>query len=174
MFIRAARPVFCVKGSAAEQASSITGREHAPPAPPRVAERRPGPALSGGKSATLHGVRAYRSWLPRIPAAALLAALLLVACGEAEPERVELQLEDLVRFAEGYDGKRVTTTGVVRSFADPEHYWIEDERLNRVELRPESEAASLVGKTVLITGRFHRSADGVRFIRVESVRVVAQ
>lgn len=122
----------------------------------------------------MRSLQAHRLWLLRKAAAALLPALLLVACGEADPEPVELRLEDLVRFAERYDGRRVATTGVVRAFADPEHYWIEDARLNRVEVRPKSEVGSLVGKTVRIAGRFHRSADGVRFIRVEVIRIVGE
>ena len=130
--------------------------------------------MPGLESATLPAVRAHRSRLSWIPVAALLSALMLAACGEADPEPVELQLEDLVRFAGSYDGKRVATTGVVRSFTDPEHYWIEDARMNRVALRPKSEAASLVGKTVRIAGRFHRSPEGVRFIRVDSTHVVAE
>jgi len=106
------------------------------------------------------------------PAIALLVVL-LTSCGKEEPQPVELQLEDLVRFSENYDERRVVTSGVVRSFSEPGHHWIEDERLNRVEVQPGSAVSSLVGETVRVVGRFHHSPGRGRSIEAESTAVIA-
>jgi len=104
---------------------------------------------------------------------ALLAALALVGCGRGAGEPVQLQLADLARFAEDYDGRRVQTTGTVRSHPDPEHYWIEDDALNRVSVEPQSSIASHVGERVRVSGQFRFSRDEGRAIEATTVEPVA-
>jgi len=99
-------------------------------------------------------------------------AVMLASCGDRELDPVELRLADLVRFAEGYKGKLVATSGVVRSHPDPEHYWIEDEELNRIELRPKTAAAPLAGKSVRVVGRFRYPPQQGRSIEIDRVEVV--
>lgn len=102
----------------------------------------------------------------------LVAALALGSCGSDAGGPMQLQLADLVRFAEQYEGKRVQTTGTVRSHPDPEHYWIEDDDLNRVSVEPQSAIASHVGERVRVTGRFRFSREEGRAIEAAEVRVV--
>lgn len=104
------------------------------------------------------------------PAGVALVACLsvLVGCqGETAPTRLELG--DLARFSEQYDGERVSTAGHVRTHPDPEHYWLEDEDLNRVAVHPDSAVKSLVGERVRIVGRFRFSRDAGRSIEAEEV-----
>jgi len=84
-----------------------------------------------------------------------LATVLAAGCGSRDAEPVQLQLPDLVRFANRYDGDLVATTGVVHMFPDPKHYWIEDDDVNRVEIHPQSAVSDLVGQHVRVVGRFH-------------------
>ena len=105
---------------------------------------------------------------------ALLLAVAVVACSGEDADPVALRLADLVRFADGYDGKRIATTGVVRSHPDPEHYWIEDGELNRVEVRPASAVSALFGKSVRVVGRFRYSLEQGRSIEAESVEAIAE
>lgn len=104
--------------------------------------------------------------------AALLPALLIAACSEEPPAPATVQLVNLVRFAESYDGRRVTVTGTVRAHPEPEHYWIEDSDLNRVAIQPSSAVSELVGETVRVTGRFRRSPERGRSIEVERTNIM--
>lgn len=104
----------------------------------------------------------------------LIACLLVLAgCGrEAEPTRLELA--DLARFTEQYDGEKVSTTGHVRSHPDPEHYWLEDDELNRVAVHPDSAVKKLVGERVRVLGVFRYSREKGRSIEAEAVEVSGQ
>ena len=68
--------------------------------------------------------------------AALLAALIgLAGCDYSDaPQAAPLRM--LAEQPADYDGELVTTAGTVRHFQDPLHYWIEDDDLNRVALKP--------------------------------------
>ncbi len=102
----------------------------------------------------------------------LVAALALGGCGSDAGTPVQLQLADLARFAEDYDGRRVQTTGTVRSHPDPEHYWIEDDALNRVSVEPQSALAPHVGERVRVVGRFRFSREEGRAIEAATVEVI--
>lgn len=104
----------------------------------------------------------------------LLAAAVVAACSGEDGEPVELRLADLVRFADGYDGDRIATTGVVRSHPEPEHFWIEDDALNRVEVRPASAVSALLGESVRVVGRFRYSPEQGRSIEADSVQAIAE
>ncbi len=101
----------------------------------------------------------------------LVACLLVLAgCGgESTPTRLELA--DLARFTEQYDGERVSTTGHVRTHPDPVHYWLEDEDLNRVAVHPDSAVEELVGERVRVIGRFRYSRETGRAIEADEVEV---
>ncbi|MCH8553266.1 MAG: glucose-inhibited division protein B [Natronospirillum sp.] len=101
-----------------------------------------------------------------LPCALLLSTLVLTACTDVVLER---SLEQLVAHQSGYAGRDVRTTGVVRSFDDPLHFWIEDDELNRVAIEPEDRVADHVGQRVQVTGTFISSADSGRIIRAEQV-----
>jgi len=111
----------------------------------------------------------------RTPVRALPFALTLVvlaACGRSGPTPVELRPADLVRFAERYDGEVVATTGIVHRIAEPEHYWIADDELNRVAVEPRSAVADRVGERVRVVGRFSFDRSSGRVIEVRSVSEV--
>ncbi len=108
----------------------------------------------------------------RVPARAPLSAVLLACviasvsgCSEDAATRVDLDV--LVAQQESFDGRRVTTAGVLREFDDPHHVWIEDEALHRVELRPSAAFAGRAGEAVEVTGRFSFAADRGRRIEVD-------
>jgi len=105
---------------------------------------------------------------------AILGLMLLVmaGCGGESPAQ-EVRLLDLVRQVERFDGERIVTAGIVRSHPDPEHYWIEDEELNRVEIRPGERIAAHLGDRVQVTGRFSYAPDAGRVIEAEAVEVSA-
>ncbi|MCC5880631.1 MAG: hypothetical protein JJU03_12135 [Idiomarina sp.] len=90
--------------------------------------------------------------------------VMLAGCSDA-PRELSLQL--LANEQSTIDGHRVVTEGVVRSFADPLHYWLEDDALHRVALTPDAEVADYVGEMVRVEGRFH--ADRERGRRIEVI-----
>jgi hypothetical protein len=106
------------------------------------------------------------------PAMLLLAAVLaatVAACPPRDAEPVAVPLSQLVADQDAFDGRLVRTVGVVRSHDEPLHYWVEDDRPNRVELVPHEQVADLVGQEVEVTGRFTFSADRGRVIEVETI-----
>ncbi len=103
--------------------------------------------------------------------ATAVCLLLLAGCG-GEPTATQLELVDLARFSEQYDGERVSTTGHVRSHSDPEHYWLEDDNLNRVAVHPDSAVESLVGQRVRVVGGFRFSRESGRAIEADTVEVL--
>lgn len=109
--------------------------------------------------------------MSRYGSALVLCLLVLAGCGgENVPTRLELA--DLARFTDQYDGERVSTTGHVRSHPDPEHYWLEDDDLNRVAVHPDSAVKALVGERVRVVGRFRYARDKGRAIEADDVEVL--
>ncbi len=96
------------------------------------------------------------------------AALLATGCNPLEEPR-EAPLAQLVALQDDHDGRTVITEGEVKTFEEPRHYWIEDDRLNRVGLVPDEAAREHLGQRVRITGRFHYSAETGRRIEVEEI-----
>lgn len=103
----------------------------------------------------------HRHW-----ASFLLIVTLLAGCGGSDSQ---VSLATLADYQEGYDGRDVVTEGIVRTFDDPRHYWIEDEDLNRVAIEPESSVADRVGERVRVQGRFTASREAGRLIEAEAV-----
>lgn len=102
----------------------------------------------------------------------LLLALTATACGETDSGATELRLADLVRFQDRYDGDMVTISGVVNMFDDPEHYWIEDDAINRVRVVPHEAVSEFVGQRVRVLGRFEYGSEKGRVITARSVEVM--
>lgn len=109
--------------------------------------------------------------LPRL-GLVLLLTLAAAACGDAGSTATELPLADLVRFQDRYDGEVVATTGEVNMFADPEHYWIEDDALNRIRVVPQDAVSDLVGERVRVLGRFEYGSGKGRVIHAQNVELV--
>lgn len=104
---------------------------------------------------------------------ALLAGLLVTAGCAPEPRAREATLGNLVVGSDHFAGQRVITEGVVQSFPQPRHYWLEDDHRNRVGLEPVALIASLEGAQVRVTGMFSVEPDRGRLIRVTALEVLA-
>ncbi|WP_052668453.1 hypothetical protein [Nitriliruptor alkaliphilus] len=106
--------------------------------------------------------------------AALLAALCVgvIGCGVGDDQPVEVSLAELVEDQHAYDGRTVITSGVVRSFDDPVHYWIEDRDVHRVEVVPAELIEQHVGAEVEVTGRYTFRDDEGRRIEIDSLEVL--
>lgn len=104
--------------------------------------------------------------LGRLAATASLLLLtgVLLAC-EDENKAKDVSLAVLAMSQTDYDDTLVITTGVVRRFEKPMHYWIEDENFNRVEIFPQKKIAPYLGGVVQVEGRFFfSSTEGRRLI----------
>jgi hypothetical protein len=106
---------------------------------------------------------------------AVIGAAVLLGCsggGDGTPE--EVALVDLVLDQDTYDGELVTTQGVVRTYDEPRHYWIDDGDQNRVELVPQDEVSSYLGDRIEVTGRFTFRDEEGRRIAVDDLEVVSE
>lgn len=106
--------------------------------------------------------------------AVTLSGTLLIGCGDRARDPVRVSLAELVAGQEGYSGRRVETTGVVRRFDQAEgatrlHYVIEDEYPNRVALVPEDVAARHTGQRVVVVGAFRFQEGGGRQVEIERI-----
>jgi hypothetical protein len=108
--------------------------------------------------------RHHAAWL-------LTAALLLFACGLAQPTSVTLA--ELVERAEELDGDDVELRGVVREFTVDEaarhHAVVEDAQHNRVELLPLDAALPYVDEPVRVVGRFRFDPEAGRALEVDTI-----
>ena len=102
----------------------------------------------------------------RLPIFLLLAALgTVAACGGREA--VEVTLAQLVAQQDAYAGRTVVAVGTLRSHPDPAHYWIEDDRYNRVEVAYGDDLAPYLGRRLAVRGLFRYDSDEGRRIDVE-------
>lgn len=109
-----------------------------------------------------------RQWWAATIATFLLPAL--AACGngdDGEPEPVTLG--QIVADQASYDGDLLRIEGVVVGFENPEHYVVEDEQQNRVQLMPTDEAAAFEGEQIVVVGRFAFSEDEGRRIEIDEI-----
>lgn len=83
-----------------------------------------------------------------------LGLALMAGCEREPPAPVAVELELLVAQQQNFRGQLVQTSGTVRGFDDPRHFWIEDDALNRVELVPADFVAEFVDREVVVIGRF--------------------
>ena len=102
-----------------------------------------------------------------------LACLLVISACEQGAEVREVTLSNLVEGSEHFIERPVRTQGVVRSFPEPLHYWIEDDALNRVGLTPETLVEGLEGSQVRVTGIYRFQQGQGRLIEVEQLEVLS-
>ncbi|SFC07696.1 hypothetical protein SAMN05660443_1455 [Marinospirillum celere] len=98
-----------------------------------------------------------------------LFVTLLVGCSGSTDE---VSLDFLVLHSGSYDGRTLTVEGQVRGLEEPEHYWLEDDRYNRVGLSPDQEVKPYLDQSVRVTGRFEASGDKGRQIRVHQIEAL--
>ncbi len=100
-----------------------------------------------------------------------LAALLLAGCGG---DRVApATLAQLAGAADAFDGELVETEGVVHRFDDPEHYWLEDDAINRVAVIPGEAVAGHLGERLRVVGRFTYHPERGRRIEIDPAATAA-
>ena len=98
---------------------------------------------------------------------AIALLITLTACSES-PQNVTLA--ELVAHQTQYHDQWVVTSGAVRGFEDPEHYWIEDDQLNRVSVEPQALIQARLGEQVQVSGRFlYSPQEGRRITAAELV-----
>lgn len=98
----------------------------------------------------------------------LLVFAALVGCGGGPPP-VATTLSALKAAQDDFDGRRVIVSGTLRSFDDPEHYWIENSALDRVALEADEPLQARVGEVLEVHGRFTYDRDEGRRIDVELI-----
>ncbi len=99
----------------------------------------------------------------------LIGGSLVSGCDYAQaPQAAPLHL--LAEQPDEYQETTVTTAGIVRHFQEPLHYWIEDDDLNRVALKPMEKVEPYLGKRVRVTGVFQYQENAGRQIHVESIQ----
>ena len=101
---------------------------------------------------------------------ALVAAVASAACDSA-PAQVPLQV--LADQQEEYDGRVVSTDGVVVPIEDrpgSEAYFVlEDEANNRIRLHPDSVAREHLHESVVVTGEFRFNPEAGRELHIDSI-----
>lgn len=86
-----------------------------------------------------------------------------------------MPLAQLVERPGEHDGRAVVTEGVVQSFDEPLHHWVEDGSQHRVEVIPRQQVAPHVGDRVRVEGRFTAAGgDRGRHIEVERLEVLEE
>ncbi|HSH47596.1 MAG TPA: hypothetical protein VK991_03290 [Halomonas sp.] len=102
-------------------------------------------------------------------ASVVLLAGSLVGCGD-QGRANGVTLAVLTTSPADYDNSQVITSGVVRRFEEPLHYWIEDDDLNRVEIFPHEKIAPYLGEVVLVEGRFRFSTTEGRRLTLTDIK----
>lgn len=101
----------------------------------------------------------------------LVLTALLAGCGG---ERVSpVTLEQLAASAPAFNGELVETEGVVNRFDDPEHYWLEDDAINRVAVTPGSAVRDHLGESLRVVGRFSYHPEEGRRIEIDPAATAA-
>lgn len=106
---------------------------------------------------------------PSLVLSVLVALALLAACNKTT---TDIPLATLVEQHAEYNGQTLTTTGIVRTFDVPRHYWIEDDDLNRVAIEPDEAVSDLVGKRVRVTGHYRASRETGRVLEATEVTLL--
>lgn len=96
----------------------------------------------------------------------LVCWLGLGACSDAART---VSLAELRETPERYAGSTVAVSGTLRSFDDPEHFWVENDALDRVGLEGGENLRALVGWTVEVRGTFRYDRSAGRRIEVTAI-----
>lgn len=114
-----------------------------------------------------------RSGQPRpLPAASLfisLSLILLSACSPQTSTPIEVSLAELTAQPNTYSGRSVRTRGIVRSFPQPRHYWLEGALTQRVGLLPAERIAPHLDRQVSVSGQFSYSPARGRYLQIEHI-----
>jgi hypothetical protein len=102
------------------------------------------------------------------------AVIALLGCSGGPQQTQAVTLAALVAEHDVYDGSTVIVEGVVQSYDQPRHVWIEDAEQHRVELFPYEMVADLVGQRIRVTGLFTFRDDRGRGIDIEGVEVLGE
>ena len=101
---------------------------------------------------------------------ALVAAAASTGC---DPGPAQVSLQVLADQQEEYDGRVVSTEGVVvpiedRPGAEP-YFVLEDEAGNRTRLHPDSAAQEHVHESIVVIGQFRFNPDAGRELHIDSI-----
>lgn len=103
---------------------------------------------------------------------AVLLGLCLSGCGGQEERPIAVTLANLTDTPATYHGRLRVAEGIVHTFSEPRHYWIEDGELNRVALQPDHYAEDHVDERVRATGRYLADHQGRRILLTASLQVL--
>lgn len=105
---------------------------------------------------------------------AVLVLLLCVAAACTSGGVTRVPLATLAADQEAYDGRTVSTEGVVTEVrdapTDEPYYVLEDGQQHRVRLVPDGVARTYAAELVTVTGEFRFVADRGRELHVENIR----
>ncbi len=111
--------------------------------------------------------------VPRHPYSLLVSAVVMLALlGACSETTTDIPLATLVAQQAEYDGQALSTTGIVRTFDEPRHYWIEDDELNRVAIEPDEAVSDYVGERVRVTGDYRADRETGRVLEAAEVTVL--
>ncbi len=109
----------------------------------------------------------------RNPASAVLSAVLMLSLlGACSDTTTDVPLAALVEQQAEYNGQTLSTTGTVRTFDVPRHYWIEDDDLNRVAIEPDEAVSDYVGERIRVTGDYRADRKTGRVLEAAEVTVL--
>ena len=97
----------------------------------------------------------------------LLAVVSLAVVGCGDGPATTATLAELAADPRAYTGRQVRVSGVLQTYPDPQHYWIEDAQLNRVEVEFHEVLDPWVGQPVQVQGRFSYQLSAGRRIAVD-------
>lgn len=99
----------------------------------------------------------------------VFSLILLAGCSGPEDK---VPLDFLVLHSGSYNDRTLIVEGQVRGLEEPEHYWLEDDRYNRVGLSPDHRVKDYLDQSVRVTGRFQASGEKGRQILVREIEVL--
>lgn len=109
----------------------------------------------------------------RHPSSVVMSVVVVLSLlGACSDTTTDVPLATLVEQQAEYDGQTLSTTGIVRTFDEPRHYWIEDDDLNRVAIEPDEAVSDYVGERIRVTGDFRADRETGRILEATQVTVL--
>ncbi|WP_394170325.1 hypothetical protein [Saccharospirillum alexandrii] len=109
----------------------------------------------------------------RHPSSVVLSVVVVLSLlGACSDTTTDVPLATLVEQQAEYDGQTLSTTGIVRTFDEPRHYWIEDDDLNRVAIEPDEAVSDYVGERIRVTGDFRADRETGRILEATQVTIL--
>lgn len=113
-----------------------------------------------------------RTFLRYYSSVVLSVVVMLSLLGACSDITTDIPLAALVDQQAEYNGQTLSTTGIVRTFDEPRHYWIEDEDLNRVAIEPDEVVSDYLGERVRVTGDYRADRETGRVLEATEVTVL--